>query len=347
MVFTPNQTTSFFENANQMAILHATVLQLSQEVIVSVADLIDFDKESIKQIAENLRRPGGRVRDPDDPGSTIPTPPFVFGAKSQTRLVVACHLVRFYTCIGRPLSPSNMQWENVIRNFNHLWKAIVARRAAEDPATPLITKALPIIKWTEAFRDHLYRCIGSRHISLAYVVRDSESVAGLCLPLKTDQPYSDKHGSVDDDLIVRASHVNGLFRDYNADVYFKLEEATHGTAYYDSIKPYTRRKYRQSAFSALVAQYADKDKWESEFKSKDLLLHNRKWKGLNSYRLELFVQAHRAAFVSMTVCSAHVSHQLPNGHTRIRYLLDGIEAHDASLLAQMAAVEADTEEGEK
>ena len=59
MVFITNQTTSFFENENQMAIPHATAFQLSQEGIVSVSDLVDFDKESIKQIAENLRRPGG------------------------------------------------------------------------------------------------------------------------------------------------------------------------------------------------------------------------------------------------------------------------------------------------
>ena len=172
MVFTTNQTASFFENANQMAIPYAKVLQLSHEGIVSVADFIDFDKESIKQIAENFRRMGGRIEDPEPnakAGSTIPTPPFLFGEKSQMRLCVACDIVRFYDAIGRPLT-LYMKWQVVMRNFYHLWKAIVARRAAEDPATPTITKALPIIKWMEAFRDHLYRCIGSRHISLAYVV---------------------------------------------------------------------------------------------------------------------------------------------------------------------------------
>ena len=34
-------------------------------------------------------------------------------------------------------------------------------------------------------------------------------------------------------------------------------------------------------------------------------------------------------------------------HTCVSYLLDGIETHDVSLLAQMAAVEGDTEEGGK
>ena len=59
MVLTTTQTTEFFENANQMAIPHTTVLQLRHESITSVADLVDFDKTSISQIADNLRRSGG------------------------------------------------------------------------------------------------------------------------------------------------------------------------------------------------------------------------------------------------------------------------------------------------
>ena len=64
MVLTAAQTTAFFENANQMAIPTATVAQLGNEGITTVDDLIDFDEDSLKQIAENLRRPGGRIPDP-------------------------------------------------------------------------------------------------------------------------------------------------------------------------------------------------------------------------------------------------------------------------------------------
>ena len=37
---------------------------------------------------------------------------------------------------------------------------------------------------TEAFRDHLHRCVGANMIPLAYVIRDDEAVPGPCLPLK-------------------------------------------------------------------------------------------------------------------------------------------------------------------
>ena len=86
MVLTAAQTTAFFEHADQMGIPHVTVVQLQAEGITSVSDLADFNKVSLQQLADNLRRPGGRVPDPNpaaQPGSTIPTPPFIFGAKSQ------------------------------------------------------------------------------------------------------------------------------------------------------------------------------------------------------------------------------------------------------------------------
>ena len=80
MVLTAAQMIAFFEHADQMGIPHVTVVQLQAEGITSVSDLADFNKDSLQQMADNLRCPGGRVPDPNpaaQPGSTIPTPPFV------------------------------------------------------------------------------------------------------------------------------------------------------------------------------------------------------------------------------------------------------------------------------
>ena len=97
MMLTTAQMTTFFEHAEQMGIPDATVMQLQSKEITLVSDLADFDKDSLQQLVDYLRCPGGRVPDPSPgapPGSTIPTPPFVFGAKSQKRIAVACDLVR-------------------------------------------------------------------------------------------------------------------------------------------------------------------------------------------------------------------------------------------------------------
>ena len=170
-------------------------------------------------------------------GATIPTPPFVFGSKSQTCLGVACKLIWFYGMIGRLLTAANCQWSSIMSQFKEIWEAIEHRKKANDPENPKITKALPIIEWLESFCDHLHRYIGKRHMPLAYVICKDVAVPGACPLLANKKPYSELHTSVDTDMINRASHTHGLYNDGNASVHCKLEEATRSSAYADSIKP--------------------------------------------------------------------------------------------------------------
>jgi hypothetical protein len=224
-----------------MAIPHATVLQLSHEGIDAVSDLSEFDMSSLKQIADNLRRPGGRVADPSPgagAGATIPTPAFVFGAKSQMRIEVACNLIRFYDTIGRPLTATNLKW-TVMYKFGLIWKSLVARQLKAHPETPKISLELTIMKWLEAFEDHLHCCIGVRMIPLSYVIRENANVA-CAPPLATDEPFSGEWGSVQVDLIVRVLHTYALYNECNHVVYFKLEEACRGTKYADSLNSYKK-----------------------------------------------------------------------------------------------------------
>ena len=120
MVLTVAQTTTFFEHANQMGTPHTTVIQLHAKGTEAVADLVDFDKDLLQQLADNLRCPGGQVPDPNPgapAGATIPTPPFIFGAKSQKRIAITCELVRFYATVGWDLTAANLQWNTIMKKF--------------------------------------------------------------------------------------------------------------------------------------------------------------------------------------------------------------------------------------
>ena len=55
MVLTMAQTTTSFKHADQMGIPHTTVIQLCAEGIEAVADLADFNKDSLQQLVDNLR----------------------------------------------------------------------------------------------------------------------------------------------------------------------------------------------------------------------------------------------------------------------------------------------------
>ena len=104
MVLTVGQMTAFFEDNDQMGIPNATRVQMQAKGITTPDDLVDFHKDELRQLAENLRKPPGRIQNPDPgvaEGATIPTLGFTFGAMSQMKLLVAANAVRYYDTTGR------------------------------------------------------------------------------------------------------------------------------------------------------------------------------------------------------------------------------------------------------
>jgi len=327
MVFTAAQTLAFFTQDTQMAIPRASIQSLRDEGIMNVSDLAEFTEKKISSMAANFRRaPGG---------------PVIFGAKSEGRLVVAANAVRYYGAVGRPISSANMQWDPVLKNFEQQFLAIKAMKDQTDPDTPKITKALPVMKWAEAFRDVLHRCVGVRNIPLAYVIRAEDVVPVAPPALANGFPHSEDAGSVERELIMRASHLHPNYRVDNDKVYGKMEEATRGTTYAASIKPFGRRRDGRAAYLAIISQYAGIDKWTIEINKFDSILHNERWKGTGNYSLDKFCALHRNANEQLREASNHVPYQLPEEYTRVGYLLNAIECADPSLQAAIAHVEAD------
>ena len=180
-----------------------------------------------------------------------------------------------------------------------------------------------------------------RTIPLAYITRETVNVPAIPPPQEVNKPHSTEHGSIEVELVAHASHDHELYKEDNWSVYYHLEEATRRTIYSASIKPFQCGKDGHGAWLALTSQYAGNDKWEAELKRQDDLLHQRQWKKQNTFPLEGFIGQHCNAFISMQQCAEHVSYQLPNEHTWVGYLLEGIQCADAGLQAAMASVQTD------
>ena len=103
--------------------------------------------------------------------------------------------------MGRDLTAASLQWNTVMKNFEIQWKALKERKGDESPDVPKISKALPVIKWMEAFQDFLNRKIGNCNIPLAYIIQDEPNPPAAAPPLAVGQPHSIEHGSVDSELI--------------------------------------------------------------------------------------------------------------------------------------------------
>ena len=155
--------------------------------------------------------------------------------------------------------------------------------------------------WMSPRLPRLYQSSsGLRHlIPLAYVIRIDPQVPGTAPTLAPNQPHSTERGSVESELIAGASHTHALFRDDNSVVYYHLEEATRGTSYAASIKPFQKVKDGRGAWKALTSQYAGKDKWEAEIKCQEQLLHTRIWKGQSNFSLENFISMHFSEMTSL------------------------------------------------
>mmetsp|Transcript_40712 Transcript_40712/g.95556 ORF Transcript_40712/g.95556 Transcript_40712/m.95556 type:complete len:222 (-) Transcript_40712:5241-5906(-) len=97
----------------------------------------------------------------------------------------------------------------------------------------------------------------------------------------------------------------------------------------------------REAHKALIFHFAGNNKWESEYKSKELVLYTWKWKRHTSQTLKTFISIHCNCFVSMNQCAQKITVQLPNGFSRVGYLLDAYECSDPQLQAALAQVRQD------
>eukprot|EP00957_Ditylum_brightwellii_P063125 4791679-Ditylum_brightwellii.AAC.1 len=74
------------------------LIQLGHRGIKKVEDFAEFGKENWKQVAENLKCPGGRMKNPDkehsnENPSTVAQTLYPFGVRTQKRLLEALELM--------------------------------------------------------------------------------------------------------------------------------------------------------------------------------------------------------------------------------------------------------------
>jgi len=303
----------------------------------------DITQEAVAAIPEVQARPGIPAV-PSIPG----TPAQLISAKGSTRLTIASVAYNYYIDTKRDVNPDNMHFSNVLRDFHTEWEAIQDLSDQDSPKIPVLSKSNPPLKWCESFRHFLYATFGVRKVPLLYVIRDSVAVTPELGP-DTNVTYDPlialkaygSSGSILEDLINRSSHDHPLFKNDNATVFGHIEEASRGSIYITTIKPFARRKDGRGAWMALVTSHVGTDKWEKIQKDNSAWLISAKWTG-KKYALDSFISQQRAKYQQLEEASTHVEFQVPNAHTRVTYLIDSIDNQDAALQAAVASIRQNT-----
>lgn len=347
VTFDDASTTAFFTGANGMGLSDRTYAQLKKEGIESPQDLLEFEAKGLERIFDNFRKPGTQEQvyltdqDKKDGKVTIrPTPPYIVPAKSQARLLIARDAVEYYTRIGRVPTPSNMSMAT-LANFQRAFKALQTLIDGDVPDVPKLPKGMSIMKWIDSFKLHLRSCYGVDGVPLAYVVRKVKLVEPTAPPLLANQPFSEKHGSLIEELIARTSHQHPNFAVDDGVVFDKIESVLRNTPFYASIAPHRKGRTGCGALGSIESQYAGKASIEELVAKETDYLINRKWTGQNNVTLQSHAGKHRSAFNNLVDANESVPVDLPNARTRVTYFLTSLDTKDPEVLASIAAVKKD------
>ena len=312
MAFNAAQLTAFFTNGPQMALTATARGRLADEGLVMVDDFEDFKEDQLEIAIKNLRTaiPGIPATLGPDGRELIaaipPIPPCIIPARCTLRLKVASVAYHYYIDTARTPNPQNMNYTTVLKGFYSEWEAIKKQSREDKPMVPVLSKHQTPVRWMESFKDCLFRTFGVRGSPLSYVIRSDVDVAPEAVaPLEAEKAYSAEAGSVLHELINRLSHDNPLFKTDNNSVYSLLDDATRGTIYAPTIKPYARTKNGRAAWYSIISSHAGDDKWEAIEKEKSKFLINTKWNG-KQFGLDKFTNLHRSAFVALEEAALHV-----------------------------------------
>ena len=175
--------------------------------------------------------------------------------KSNKRIIVAANATRYYTQVGRSITPSNMSWRK-LANFDMQWQALLKQEKQDDPEVPKLGKNGSILKWIESFKLHTKSIIGVCMCSLLYVLNDKASKANAQLDLIAHQPHSADYGSITEELAALTSHYHPLYAQDNGNMYDRIERALTGTSHSSDIIRFRRTCDGKGAMDALVSQFA-------------------------------------------------------------------------------------------
>ena len=156
--FIATTTKNVWTHTEHMHISPRTADGFKLEGINDSEDLFDFSADNLYSMFESMKKPVGFV---NNKGYYTAAHPMHISAKSKKRIIVADNATRYYTQVGRSITPSNMSWRT-LANFDMQWQALLKQEKEYDPEVPKLGGNGSILKWKEYFKLYTKYIIGVR-----------------------------------------------------------------------------------------------------------------------------------------------------------------------------------------
>ena len=109
--FSRSTILDFWTEKTQMEMSDADVAGLALEGIENPGDLYEYSKGELESIFEGFKNQPGKVVS----GKYKQAAHLPISSKSKKRIIVASEAARFYTQVGRPLTPVNMNCKTLAK----------------------------------------------------------------------------------------------------------------------------------------------------------------------------------------------------------------------------------------
>ena len=169
---TANPEDPFWTNEDQMGLSAAARARLEREGLVYIRDFADFKETKLAQAIKNIQvtipavqgTPAVINNEGEEVFPPIPPIPAQYGvalsAKCRYRLKIASRAYHYFRSIERSITSGGMHFENVLKDFNIEYEAIIKLAKEDKPEVPKITKNTTSLRWIESFNDCLFRMFG-------------------------------------------------------------------------------------------------------------------------------------------------------------------------------------------
>lgn len=280
-------------------------LGFSADAATAVCDQQDIDEldelkvltdKEVENLCKVVRRPGGTIADPANPGQLIPNPGHQVSMRAENNLKLACYYVRHQERVSRTPQAIGITLQNVRRLRN-------LRDVEESHSDPEDSPKIDAENWPktlEALEEYLRGFLGTDDVPLSYVIREAVDVPAANLNPAAGQPNS-PYETVEQEMIERAPHHDGTpnqipTESYLADrtkVWEIISGLTRDHACWTHVKPAQRHRDGRMAFRRLWDHYLGPNNVDNMANAAETRLENVTYSAERKrWNFEKYVKAH-------------------------------------------------------